>query len=926
MRYHLSLLFAFLFLAATYAAVPATSSADVPARLHWIGKTPVADQPVSFGIPFRKGEMKPTDDFTLRTEQGVAIPADFWPTAYWPDGSVKWGGFAAVVPGGTEGVTFERVAAKKSQKKRSKPGNPETQDRANNPGSLAVSETATQIRIASGDFVAYIPKSGTSILDSLVLGGTKVTGSGQLVCTRQSEPYSEDAQEIHFANFTSQVEKAEVERAGKVRAVVKIEGFYMLDLSKIQLKIVPTSADLGKSEMAPAWLPFTVRLYFYAGSEQVRMVHTFIYNGDQNKDFIRSLGVRFEVPMREQPYNRHIAFATHDGGVWSESVQPLSGRRILGDGKSGGSLQSDNALVSGGFPAGITLEHLQVAGHRIPEPEAFDEKGQDLLHHWAKWNTFRLSQPNDQGYAIQKRAHQNNQWIGTHTGQRANGYAFAGDVSGGLGLSIKDFWQSYPASLQVDSATHEVAYLTAYLWSPEGGAMDLRHYDNVAHDLNASYEDVQEGMSTPYGIARTSTLTLIPERAYPGKAAVAERAQQQAADAPLICTPEYLHSRRAFGVWSLPDRSNERRAAVETLLNDYLVFYERAIDERHWYGFWNYGDVMHQYDPARHEWKYDVGGFAWDNTELGSISWLWYSFLRTADPAVWKMAEAMTRHTSEVDVYHLGPYAGLGSRHNVSHWGCGAKEARISQAAWNRFYYYLTTDERTGDLMTAVKDADQMLYTIDPMRLALPREQYPCTAPARLRIGPDWVAYAGNWMTEYERTRDERYLKKIQAGMKSIAALPNGMFTGPGVLGYDPATGILSYEGDPSVTSTNHLKLIMGGFELMHELMEMVPDKKFEACYLDHNARYHQVTSNRFRISRLKGYAASKLGDKALADEAWEDMWQYGRPQQHYRFDPHPVLPPEVPQPVSESAETTTNDCALWSLEAIYLQEVIPQE
>ena len=28
--------------------------------------------------------------------------------------------------------------------------------------------------------------------------------------------------------------------------------------------------------------------------------------------------------------------------------------------------------------------------------------------------------------------------------------------------------------------------------------MAVRHYDNVAHDLNASYEDVQEGMSTPY--------------------------------------------------------------------------------------------------------------------------------------------------------------------------------------------------------------------------------------------------------------------------------------------------------------------------------------------------------------------------------------------------------------------------------------------
>lgn len=873
--------------------VPLLAFADNTAQLHWIGKTPEAAKPVSFGIPFNKGEFKPTDQFRLMTEKGETIPADFWPTAYWPDGSVKWGGFAAVVPGGTEGVTFGTISKGTKQEASS---------------SLKIDEGATQLCINTGSLEAYISKKGSAILDSLIINGTRVAGRGQLICTTQNLPYAEDLTDIHFIHYSSDVEKVEVERAGDVRAVVKIQGKYLLDLTHVQLKIVPTSADMGKDKVPTCWLPFTVRLYFYAGSEQVRMVHSFTYDGDQNHDFIRSLGVRFEVPMREQVYNRHVAFATQDGGVWSESVQPLSGRRFLMKDRD------------------FSFEHRQVAGERIPEPDFFDESGRELLHHWAKWNTFRLSQPNDQSYTITKRAHANNQWIGTHSGHRAAGYAFVGDVSGGLGISVKDFWESYPASLQIDSATHDTAYLTAYLWSPEGGAMDLRHYDNVAHDLNASYEDVQEGMSTPYGIARTSVLTLIPERAYPGKAAVAQRAQQQAEDAPLVCTSEYLHSRRAFGIWSLPDNSNEQRAQVEQLLKDYLDFYVKAIDERHWYGFWNYGDVMHQYDPARHEWKYDVGGFAWDNTELGSISWLWYSFLRTARPDVWRMAEAMTRHTSEVDVYHLGPYAGLGSRHNVSHWGCGAKEARISQAAWNRFYYYLTTDERTGDLMTAVKDADQMLYTIDPMRLALPREKYPCTAPARLRIGPDWVAYAGNWMTEYERTRDKKYLQKIEAGMKSIAALPNGMFTGPGVLGYDPATGILSWEGDPKETHTNHLKLIMGGFELLHEMMEMVPNKKFAKVYLDHNANYHKVTKNRFRISRLKGYAAAKTGDKALAKEAWQEMWQYSRPAQHYRFEAHEVLPPEVPQPLTESIETTTNDCALWSLDAIYLQEVIPQE
>ena len=39
------------------------------------------------------------------------------------------------------------------------------------------------------------------------------------------------------------------------------------------------------------WLPFSVRLYFTAGSEAVRMVHSFIFDGDPAKDFIRSMGV-----------------------------------------------------------------------------------------------------------------------------------------------------------------------------------------------------------------------------------------------------------------------------------------------------------------------------------------------------------------------------------------------------------------------------------------------------------------------------------------------------------------------------------------------------------------------------------------------------------------------------------------------------------
>lgn len=380
-------------------------------------------------------------------------------------------------------------------------------------------------------------------------------------------------------------------------------------------------------------------------------------------------------------------------------------------------------------------------------------------------------------------------------------------------------------------------------------------------------------------------------------------------------------------MWSLPDQSNPKRARVEDRLEDYLDYYVKAVDQHRWYGFWNYGDFMHTYDSVRHTWRYDVGGYAWDNTELASNMWLWYSFLRTGRADLWRMAVAMSRHTTECDVYHLGPFAGLGSRHNVSHWGCGAKEARISQAAWNRFYYYLTTDERSGNLMTEVRDAEQKLYDIDPMRLALPREKYPCTAPARLRVGPDWLAYVGNWMTEWERTGNTAYRDKIIAGMKSIAALPHGIFTGPGVLGFDPATGVLSYEGDPDLQRTEHLITIMGGFQVMNELMEMIDLPEWNRTWLTFAREYKEkartITHNPFPVTRLTAYAAAKTGNRELAAEAWDELWHVWHNDKP--FTVRRVEVPEVPAPVDENPVVCTNDAATWSLAAIYMQEVIPE-
>ena len=799
--------------------------------LHWVGEQSTESVPISFGIPFAQGELKEVSMLALSDD----TPLDAWVNARWPDGSVKWAGLSAVVAqNDTPLVTLKK---KKTQK---------------NSLSIIVSDNENHITINTGKLVVCIPKHGKNLIDSLCIDGKRVGGVATLID-------STDA-----AAFQSKVTKVDVERMGKVSAVIKAEGVH-------------------RSENGREWLPFTVRLYFYLGSDQMNLVHTFIYNGDAHRDQIRSIGLRFQVPMREATYNRYIAFAT-EKGIWTEPVQPLDGRRRL----------------TFGNDKHRNLQAEQMEGKRIPDYEEFDEKNRSLLDHWAQWDGYRLSQLTDNAWSIRKRATSESPWIGTLTGTRSPGFAFVGDVSGGMGVCLKDFWQSYPSTIEVNKSRSSEAELTMWLWSPEAEAMNLCHYDTIAHNLLASYEDVQEGMSSPYGIARTSVLKLKAFNCYPGMDGIAKSASQLTADPHLLPTPDYLHEKRAFGIWSLPKDSSDQ---VEQRLETYIKAYQGHIEQYKWYGFWNYGDIMHTYDDERKEWRYDVGGFAWDNTELATPMWLWYNFLRTGRSDIWRMAEAMTRHCSEVDTYHIGQFAPLGSRHNVSHWGCGAKEARISQAAFNRFYYYLTTDERTGDLMSEQKDADTLLYHIDPMRLAEPRSQYPCQAPARLRIGPDWLAYAGNWMTEWERFGTIKYRDKIQTGLQSIAALPDGIFTGNLAKGYDPATGRISYDGDSSVKSTNHLMTIMGGFEVVNELMPMVRDDKFAATWLDFARRYkqmsHDIRHSEFPVRRLEAYAAWQDRDPQRTAATWDALWKHG------------------------DGTSNTNDAALWSLDAIYMQEVL---
>jgi hypothetical protein len=392
------------------------------------------------------------------------------------------------------------------------------------------------------------------------------------------------------------------------------------------------------------------------------------------------------------------------------------------------------------------------------------------------------------------------------------------------------------------------------------------------------------------GVARTSELMLWAAGATPSRERLVEMARVLQTPPQIAAMPEYFASIPLFGgLWTLPDRSTPAKARLEDHLDWLVKYYQREIEQRHWYGFWNYGDIMHTYDPVRHMWRYDVGGFGWDNSELSSDLWLWFTFLRTGRAEVYRMAEAMTRHTGEVDTHHLGRFAGLGSRHNVSHWGDSAKQVRVSLSEYRRIFYYLTADERVGDIMHQMVDSDEKLTEINPVR-KLPNQPVN-PHPANVGVGPDWFAFCSNWLTEWERTGDTRWRDKIVAGMKSLGAMPHGIFSGER-FGYDPKTGIL-YNINGDKKSVSHLTDVFGGIEVCAELITLLDVPEFNRAWLQYCELYnsnddiHRVFGAGVKSdglvtahSRMTAYAAWYKKDDKLAQRAWKEFMK-GRTPGH---------------------------------------------
>lgn len=873
--------------AASLGAAAATAAPRLPASpLRWLaGTAPASFRGTSVGLPWPRGALREADEAGFTLADGFVLQS--WPLARWPDGSLKW--TAHALAPAADG------SAPPAQAQLRGDGKPSRQAGA---AGRFVEETAGAIHIDTGRLRCTIRRSGERLFERIEGPGHSLASGGELVALVDTAADDAETTSSLRHRYRSTIAGARVEQAGPARVLIRIEGRH-------------------RREDGREVLPFVLRLYFYRNSDALRIVHSFVYDLDEGRETIRGIGLRFEAPLAGPTQERYVRFVVADGGVFAEAVKGLTGLRR---------------------EAGEALAGAQLRGEALP---AIPPRIAQGLQYVPAFGDYSLLQAHADAFTINKRTASPAGWIRAASGARAAGTAYLGTPAGGIAFGIRNFWQSHPGQIDIQGAAGEAARVTLWLWAPDAPGMDMRFYhDGLGQDdyasqfkgLDVTYEDYEAGFGRPYGVARTSELELQFTAATPAVAELVVIAQRIQEPPRLVAMPERYQAGEAFSELWAPLRASAAAAPLEKRLAWLFDFYRDEVEARRWYGFWDYGDVMHTYDPHRHVWRYDVGGFAWDNSELSTEVWLWHYFLASGRADVFRMAEAMSRHCGEVDVHHAGPFSPLGSRHNVRHWGDSAKQLRVSTAINRRFLYYLSTDERTGELLHEQADAVVRLQQIIAGRKVGQKAPVGEDAAqlAAVSFGTDWGAVAAAWLTEWERSGNRLYRDRLLASMASIAAQPHGFFTGGGFM--DLRTGAFRIDKEGGI-AVSHLSAVFGLAEVCSELIRCIPDAAFRQAWLDYCVLYNAPAAGQEKAlgkalgplnlgqghARLLAYAARETRDPRLAQRAWAQFFEGKAGLVERNFVRRRVEPPAVLRAVDEAPALSTNAVAQWGLGAIAL-------
>ena len=218
-------------------------------KMKWLKQRSQKAVPVTFGAPWARGVLPKGTALTMIGEDGKAVASQVKNIGFWPDGSIKWTAHSAVLD------TAQNYTIALGE----------------GPAAAApITAVETENGVAvTGALISCRIEKGGELISGLVRKGSAPV-SGKLVSLIENREIHDDFELETVHRFEGVTEKITLEEAGPVRVVVKVDGVHKSVLG-------------GKN--ARTVFPFTLRFYFYADSDEVKIVHTFIFDADEHMQY-----------------------------------------------------------------------------------------------------------------------------------------------------------------------------------------------------------------------------------------------------------------------------------------------------------------------------------------------------------------------------------------------------------------------------------------------------------------------------------------------------------------------------------------------------------------------------------------------------------------------------------------------------------------
>jgi len=234
----------------------------------------------------------------------------------------------------------------------------------------------------------------------------------------------------------------------------------------------------------------------------------------------------------------------------------------------------------------------------------------------APTSPMRLFQVDDENYRFE------GAW---ESGSKAPGWAEMDDGKGTVAIALRDFWQQWPKSIEVDSESLAIGLLPGF----EKGAFD---HMEPWYKYQYLFEDNSYRLRTGQAPRWRIWLDLSGE----GPSLV------QAANAPLVPSADPAQA-IASGVWGniAPAGGPDMKRYDDWAENLFDNGYRRSIKVQRDYGQMNWGD-----------W-FGERRCNWGNHEYDTAKNILAQFARTGNPKYFHVGDVAARHTSEIDVIHF---------------------------------------------------------------------------------------------------------------------------------------------------------------------------------------------------------------------------------------------------------------------------------